>query len=1065
MRLPFGPFRRRNRRSGIRVASPRLRSMLRSRFGTGTPVSSELLESRTLLAVAPFFASSTSQLSIAGTPRGDHVVVEFADASTLRVTYDGEIRDYDRTSIQSLFFSGRGGRDYFENLTDLPAVAMGGPGRDTLLGGSGPDTLSGNTGVDQLNGNGGADSLFGLGGNLDTLDGGAGNDTLIGGLGGDTLIGGAGNDVLTGDGGNDSLDGGNDADILNGGDGADTLLGADGHDTLIGGGDRDLIDGGSGDDTLRSVSEETIHTVHVTTLAPDGPGSLMDAISQGNRHVVFEVGGVIDLRSTSAERPDYEIILSSSNITIDGSTAPGPGISLVGARILIQNASNVTLRHLTIMQGDDPVGVANRGQRDTLTIQSSQDVLIQNVSLYWSQDELADVWAGSRRITFDRVLFAEPLDGDNHAHGFLAGSGATQVSITNSVFTSPRKRAPKFGFGTEIDGTSSGLVVNNIIYNPLSRTMIVGNGAKVAAVGNLVIPGPDSQAHIALLEAQPGVGPGTEVYLSDNFFQDADQVMEPNPNRTTPLFTAPVTFSNPEAYDWNMSYKAGVGSVRGLTPDGLHDSEVDAPPEEWMSDALASMTVLPVEQVYDQVLAGVGATPWSRSSDDTRVINGVINRTGRKVENTGQVGGMPVFTAVPQSPESARITTPDEADSLFGGPGNDTIIGGSGNDVLNGESGDDSLSGGAGDDELVGDFGSDTLNGDAGDDRLIGREGTDFIDGGLGNDTAVWQVGHSTDVFDGDLGNDELQVIGSDSQDTIELTSASQALHINVGISETLKATDFEQATIEARRGNDRITSDSLTGFANDYPTHVANNFEFEIFGDEGTDTIDVSLAADAYIGFTIHGGVDNDAISLPAAPVEQVGTSIHANSAFGGAGNDTITGGLADETLDGGDGNDNIFGGAGKDTLLGQQGDDTITGDAGSDLIEGHDGNDVLNGNGDEDTIDGGNGDDRLVGGGSGDALYGRDGDDIVIGNSGNDELYGESGSDSLDAGDGNDQLFGGTDSDLLVGGADDDLLDGGIEQDTLATGGGNDTIVDNEDDIIDEAYIRWFEEDFVAP
>lgn len=1007
-------------------------------------VRAEILEARRLLSVT--LNPATGLLSITGTNYNDQVVVEMTGDSQIQVTHNSKVSTFPAVSVSSMLFVGKAGRDHFQNLTPIPAVAMGGPGPDTLIGGSGNDTLTGSTGSDHLVGNDGDDVLNGSSGTGDTLDGGQGDDHLSGGLGSDTLKGGDG------------------ADALNGGDGNDSVSGGAGADTLVGGGSRDLLDGGIGNDVIRSVTDEEQTIVRVTTLSPDGPGSLTDAISKGNRHVVFDVGGVIDLRSTSAERPDYEILLTSSNITIDGSTAPAPGISIIGARLLIQNAADVTIKHITMVQGDDVVGVDNRGQRDTLTIQASEDVLIQNVSLFWSQDELADVWAGSRRVTFDRVLFAEPLDKDNHAHGLLAGNGASQVTIINSVFASPRKRAPKFAFGTDIDGHTGGLMVNNIIYNPLSRTVIVGDGAKVSAVGNLVIPGPDSQPHIALLEAQPGVGVGTEIYLSDNFFQDADQVMVANEGRETPLFIEPATFDNPEAYDWNVSYKSGVGSIRGLSADGVYDPEVNAPPQQWMVDALAAMSVLPVNQVYDQVLANVGATPWSRTGGDSRVISGIVNRTGRKVETTAQVGGMPAYVFVSPSPESARIVTPEEADSIFGGPGNDTLIGGSGNDHLNGESGDDVISGSYGDDELIGDFGNDTLNGDAGDDLLRGREGIDQVSGGVGNDVAAWQMGHESDNFDGDLGTDELQMIGSSGNDVIDLSAIGHSLQVEVDAS-LLVVTRFEAATIEGRQGDDQITTDGLVGFASNYPTYELNNFEFTIHGHEGEDTIDASAAVDGFIGFTIDGGNDADVISLPSAPVGATGTSIHANAAFGGGGDDTIVGGLGNETIDGGNGNDSLVGAEGGDTLLGQAGDDTIEGGAGSDSVEGHGGNDILNGNGDEDTLAGGDGDDRLVGGGSNDTLKGGAGNDVAIGNSGNDVMFGEAGSDTLDAGDGTDHLVGGLDSDLLVGGGDDDFLNGGVEQDTLATGGGNDTIVDTEGDIIDEAFVDWYVEGFIAP
>ena len=126
-------------------------------------------------------------------------------------------------------------------------------------------------------------------------------------------------------------------------------------------------------------------------------------------------------------------------------------------------------------------------------------------------------------------------------------------------------------------------------------------------------------------------------------------------------------------------------------------------------------------------------------------------------------------------------------------------------------------------------------------------------------------------------------------------------------------------------------------------------------------------------------------------------------NSAWGGAGNDTIHGGM---------GADEAYGDWGDDQLIGNGGGDDLEGGNGADRIWGGDGNDRLEGGGYYATV-----------ADLGDSLWGGTGTDTLFGGAGNDYLSGGVGADVLDGGDGNDTMDGGTGADSMACGAGNDV------------------------------------------
>jgi pectate lyase len=85
--------------------------------------------------------------------------------------------------------------------------------------------------------------------------------------------------------------------------------------------------------------------VTVTSLDNSGPGTLRAALDAGNRRVVFEVGGTISLKNA--------LILQHPHVTVDGETAPSPGISVENKPFVIANTHDVVLRHLRFRESDD----------------------------------------------------------------------------------------------------------------------------------------------------------------------------------------------------------------------------------------------------------------------------------------------------------------------------------------------------------------------------------------------------------------------------------------------------------------------------------------------------------------------------------------------------------------------------------------------------------------------------------------------------------------------------------------------------------------------------------------
>ncbi|WP_303762534.1 calcium-binding protein [Sphingobium yanoikuyae] len=241
-----------------------------------------------------------------------------------------------------------------------------------------------------------------------------------------------------------------------------------------------------------------------------------------------------------------------------------------------------------------------------------------------------------------------------------------------------------------------------------------------------------------------------------------------------------------------------------------------------------------------------------------------------------------------------------------------------GNDHLQGGALADQLDGGTGDDELYGRKGNDSLIGGDGNDLLDGGEGDDLLDGGTGTDTISYAelnlYGVTVNLSAGtaqssESGSDTLKsienVIGSDMDDDISGNSLANRL--------------------EGRSGNDTLSGGSGADILD------GGSGADRMIGGTGDDIYYVDDSADIVVEYASGGARDqiyaSVSYSLSGTYVETLtltgsgnidGTGNNqAQSIYGNAGNNILSGMGGSDRLNGGLGADTLIGGSGSDQFV----------------------------------------------------------------------------------------------------------------------------------------------------
>ncbi len=406
--------------------------------------------------------------------------------------------------------------------------------------------------------------------------------------------------------------------------------------------------------------------IEVTNLNDSGPGSLRAcAQASGPRVCVFRVGGVIRLQSAIDIRNPF--------ITIAGQTAPG-GIVLVGGPVVIgidDTADNVILRHLRL-RNVQPA----RNAGPNLFTQGS-NVIVDHISSSWPLDDNIEIWLNYademplENVTVQKSIISETLY--PHSTGGGAGGahikdgrkvevwrGVRNITYHHNLYAHNSHRNPRVSsLNTQI--------INNVVYNWRFRVGGTSLASSSDWINNYWKGGPEvrDSSDSALRQH----------VLHHEFASDYDTDLDPQTGKpyVASIYIAgnvctPIGFTDPLADNWPLITTQQGPNIGGNLP--REHQRLEPLPQPPML-----VTIQSAVDAYNSVLADVGANAYLDSlgrwvpnldSVDARVINDVLQGTGKVISSPDEVGGLPAMPSVAPYQDSDHDGMPDEWEIAHG---------------------------------------------------------------------------------------------------------------------------------------------------------------------------------------------------------------------------------------------------------------------------------------------------------------------------------------------------------------------------------------------------------------
>lgn len=220
--------------------------------------------------------------------------------------------------------------------------------------------------------------------------------------------------------------------------------------------------------------------IHVTNLNDSGPGSLRAAIDQTiTRTIVFDVGGDINLVDC------IRINENEGNLTILGSTAPSPGITLraeniggtnFGGALDVVGADNVIIRYITV-RGENVNGAAIDAVRLEAGTTSVDGIILDHVSLSQGTDEVFGLETVENGTISNSLLLQPEGSGVSLTNNPIDKFSYFQNYISHSFY-----RNPLVGYGVGITNLE---FINNIVFGFNTGGTDATYGSQVDVISNV----------------------------------------------------------------------------------------------------------------------------------------------------------------------------------------------------------------------------------------------------------------------------------------------------------------------------------------------------------------------------------------------------------------------------------------------------------------------------------------------------------------------------------------------------------------------------------------------------